>query len=43
MTQRTFVAGALAFLLASATVPAIYMRVETEDVPIDAVRWAPSP
>jgi tetratricopeptide (TPR) repeat protein len=35
MTQRTFVAGALAFLLASATVPAIYMRMETEDVPID--------
>jgi len=35
MIQRTFVAGALALLLASATLPAIYMRMETEDVPID--------
>jgi tetratricopeptide (TPR) repeat protein len=35
MTQRTLVAGALALLLASAPLPAIYMRMETEDVPID--------
>jgi tetratricopeptide (TPR) repeat protein len=35
MTQRSFVAGALALLLASAHLAAIYMRTETRNVPID--------
>jgi tetratricopeptide (TPR) repeat protein len=35
MTQRTLVAGALALLVASAHLAAIYMRMETQDVPID--------
>ncbi len=35
MTQRTLAAAALALLLASAHLPAIYMRMETQDVPVD--------
>ena len=35
MTQRTLLAGALALLVASAHLAAIYMRMETRNVPID--------
>ena len=35
MTQRLFAAAALALLLASAPLAAIYMRMETREVPID--------
>jgi tetratricopeptide (TPR) repeat protein len=35
MTHRAFLAGALLLLAASAHLPAIYMRMETREVPID--------
>ena len=35
MTYRAFLAGALLLLTASAHLTAIYMRMETRDVPID--------